>query len=106
MTMCAFCFATVSLAFKLLPNIPPMQILWYRMFISVLIIYVIGHIYKTKIYIKNSQDHFNLVLRCSLYIPASVTWFYGLKFMPMSESIVLNLCSPIAAGILGSFILN
>ena len=38
--------------------------------------------------------------------PASMAWFYGLKFMPMSESIVLSLVSPISTGIFGYFLLN
>lgn len=38
--------------------------------------------------------------------PSTLGWFYGLKFMPMSECIVLDLTAPIASGILGVFMLK
>ncbi len=106
MTMCAFSFAVCSLAFKLLINIPSLQILIWRCVITCIFCYIFAQKFNIDYCIKDVTLNRNVILVTLLMTPASVFWFYGLRFMPMSESIVLNLVSPITAGLAGYVILK
>jgi drug/metabolite transporter (DMT)-like permease len=97
-------FAVMNALVKLLPNtIPPVEIVFFRSIISLLISYLTLKRLKVYPFGKNKSW---LVLRGLVGAIALIAFFFTLQNMPLASAVTLQFLSPIFTSLLGIYIVK
>lgn len=103
MLIAGFVFALMNVFVKLLPNINPVEIVFFRSLVSFVMSLVMLRLYKIPPLGKNT---ILLVARGAVGAVALVMYFTTLQLMPLASAVTIQFLSPIFTSILGVFIVR
>lgn len=103
MLIAGFLFATMNLFVKLLPNIPAVEIVFFRSLISFVMSYVFLRAVGVPPLGKNKKL---LIARGAVGAVALTMYFYTLQNIPLASAVTMQFLSPVFTSILGIFIVK
>ncbi len=98
-------FAVMNLTVKLLPNIPAVELVFFRSLISLLISWVTLKSKSIPVLGKTENRKF-LLLRGLCGALALVMYFYTLQVMPLASAVTFMFLAPVFTAILGTIIIK
>ncbi|WP_085517933.1 DMT family transporter [Marivirga sericea] len=103
MLIAGFLFATMNVFVKMLPNIPAVEIVFFRSLIS----FVMSFVYLKSIGVPVLGNNKKLlVARGAVGAVALTMYFYTLQNIPLGSAVTMQFLSPIFTSILGIFIVK
>ena len=107
-SLLAACCATISAFYvKLVPKeIPSSEIMFYRSIMLSAFTYAFMNIQKSEFHFANTSINRLLLIRGAFGVTATACSFYGLRFLSLSDSMVLSQISPVATGLFAWLILG
>jgi drug/metabolite transporter (DMT)-like permease len=103
MIIAGFLFATMNVFVKMLPNIPAIEIVFFRSLIS----FVMSFVYLKSMGIPVMGNNKKLlVMRGAVGAVALTMYFYTLQNIPLGSAVTMQFLSPIFTSILGVFIVK
>ncbi|HET8858432.1 DMT family transporter [Marivirga sp.] len=103
MIIAGFLFATMNVFVKLLPNIPAVELVFFRSVIS----FVMSFVYLKSIGVPVLGNHKKLLIaRGAVGAVALTMYFYTLQNIPLGSAVTIQFLSPIFTSILGVFIVK
>jgi drug/metabolite transporter (DMT)-like permease len=103
MLIAGFLFATMNVFVKMLPNIPAVEIVFFRSLIS----FVMSFVYLKSIGVPVLGNNKRLlVARGAVGAVALTMYFYTLQNIPLGSAVTMQFLSPIFTSILGIFIVK
>lgn len=103
MMLATFIFAGMNVLIKYIPNIPAVEIVFFRSVISLVLSYVMLKSQRVPVFGKNKKI---LLLRGLAGAIALVLYFTTLHVMPLASAVTIHFTSPIFTSILGVFIVK
>ncbi|WP_375580881.1 DMT family transporter [Marivirga tractuosa] len=103
MIIAGFLFATMNVFVKMLPNIPAVEIVFFRSLIS----FVMSYVYLKSIGVPVLGNNKKLLIaRGAVGAVALTMYFYTLQNIPLGSAVTMQFLSPIFTSILGIFIVK
>lgn len=100
------CFSLVGLSIKLAYEVPPFQLMNISSISTVVIAFFICQNLQINLYLNKKQANKYLDIRCFLGVCGLGCGYIGIRYIPLTESAVLENLSPAWAGILCAIFLN
>ncbi|MFA0963481.1 DMT family transporter [Roseivirga sp. BDSF3-8] len=103
MLAATFLFTTMNVLVKAVPNIPAVEIVFFRSLISLLLSYVL--LKRARVRVLGKQRKW-LIARGSVGAVALVLFFITLQNIPLASAVVIQFLSPIFTAIIGVFLVR
>ena len=103
MIIAGFLFATMNVFVKMLPNIPAIEIVFFRSIIS----FVMSFVYLKSVGVPVMGNNKKLLIaRGAVGAVALTMYFYTLQNIPLASAVTMQFLSPVFTSILGIFIVK
>jgi drug/metabolite transporter (DMT)-like permease len=103
MIIAGFLFASMNVLVKMLPNIPAIEIVFFRSLISFVMSFVYLKAIRVPVFGNNKKL---LIARGAVGAVALTMYFYTLQNIPLGSAVTMQFLSPIFTSILGVFIVK
>ncbi|MBC8082143.1 MAG: DMT family transporter [Hymenobacter sp.] len=105
MLLSTFFFALLNVCVKLLPHLPPLEIIFFRSVLSLLLSY--GALRQLRVYPWGQPaSRFYLLSRGAAGAVGLALYFYTLQAMPLATAVTMAYLAPIFTAILGIFLVK
>ncbi|MDH5380254.1 MAG: DMT family transporter [Cyclobacteriaceae bacterium] len=103
MFLATFFFAIMNVLVKLLPNIPSVEIVFFRSFISLVISFSILSYKQIPLFGNNKKL---LIARGAAGAVGLILYFYTIQKIPLASAVTLQFLAPVFTAILGVFLMK
>lgn len=103
MLFATFCFALMNVFVKMVPNIPAVEVVFFRSVVSLVLSYIFLAHQRVNVWGNNKVI---LLLRGASGAVALIMYFTTLQVMPLASAVTIQFLSPIFTSILGIFIVR
>lgn len=100
MLLATILFTTMNVFVKLLPDIPAVEIVFFRSLVSLVISFIILRTQRVSVW---GRDRKWLLLRGTFGAIALVLYFFTIQLMPLATAVTIQFLTPIFTAILGIF---
>ncbi|WP_375434269.1 DMT family transporter [uncultured Hymenobacter sp.] len=105
MLLSTICFALLNVCVKMLPHLPPLEIIFFRAALSLLLSY--GALRQQRVYAWGQPgNRFYLLSRGAAGALGLALYFYTLQAMPLATAVTIQYLTPIFTAILGIFLVK
>ncbi|MFW5760678.1 MAG: EamA family transporter, partial [Cyclobacteriaceae bacterium] len=103
MLLATFVFSSMNVCVKLVPHLPPVEIVFFRSLISLVLSY---SFLKSQKEFSWGNNKLNLIMRGIFGAIALILYFKTLQHIPLASAVTIQFLAPIFTAIMGIFLVK